>query len=431
MNCSAGLEKKHFIVVIGAGYVGLTTAVCMADLGHSVVCVDIDEDKVRRLNRGSAPIYETDFSEMLSRNLNRAALRFHTDVELACQQADFVFLCLPTPTLRDGTVETLPIEILCKRIRSSIGPNTVVINKSTVPPGTARRLSLKLKNCLPVVSNPEFLREGSAIHDFMYPDRIVIGADDEEVAQSVENLYRPFSAPTVLTDTVSAECIKYMANSYLATKVSFVNEAARYCEAVGARVVDVLDGLSFDPRIGASHLFPGPGWGGSCFPKDTEALVAAARSVGSPMTLVEQAIESNRKHMTLIVELIEDRMKKIDSETKKIAMLGLSFKANTDDTRESPAISIVQRLSNKFMIAAYDPVALKPQGLDVLQVSSIEAALEGAHLVLLLTEWEEFSDIDPRKAIELMAGNEFLDLRYILDREKFAEAGLSVSFIGQ
>lgn len=424
-------KTSQTIAVIGAGYVGLTTSVCMADLGHSVVCVDIDEDKIRRLKEGQATIHEAGLPEMLNRNLSRSALRFETDVEMVCGKAEFIFLCLPTPTRPDGTVETTPIEMLCKKICDVIGVNTIVINKSTVPPGTARTLSRLLKGRLPVVSNPEFLREGSAINDFKFPDRIIIGSDDKNIAKRVEELYEPFETSIVITDTVSAECIKYMANSYLAMKVSFVNEAARFCEAIGGRVTDVLEGLSHDPRIGGSHLFPGPGWGGSCFPKDTRALVAVARSAGSPMTLIEQAIESNLQHISLIVEKIESRLKKFGSEKKKVAVLGLSFKANTDDVRESPAVHIVRRLSSRFSVAVYDPVARKPDDLNILQVSSAEAAIEDAHLVVLLTEWEEFLAIDPSSVFKLMAGNEILDFRYLLNEKKYSEVGIQVSFIGE
>jgi UDPglucose 6-dehydrogenase len=283
-----------------------------------------------------------------------------------------------------------------------------------------------------VVSNPEFLREGSAVHDFLNPDRIVVGCDNPIAGERVGALYLGSQCPVIVTDPVSAESIKYMANAFLAMKISFVNQAADFCDAVGADVTEVMRGLSFDPRIGRTFLNPGPGWGGSCFPKDTRALVASAEAVLRPMSLVEESIRSNERHINTIASLIVDAAKNTNSSDPRIAILGLSFKAQTDDARESPAIAILESVQSFYSnIVCYDPMARIAESGSFTRVKTVQEALDGAHVVAVLTEWQEFSEIPPTEYVRLMSGRTIIDARYILDANQFASVGLAVRSLGR
>jgi UDPglucose 6-dehydrogenase len=294
--------------------------------------------------------------------------------------------------------------------------------------------SRQQNDCVSVVSNPEFLREGSAVSDFLDPSRIVIGADDNEAANKVASLYKGLQDRMFFTDPISAECIKYMSNGFLAMKISFINQVARFCDAVGADVISVANGISLDPRIGNSFLSPGPGWGGSCFPKDTDALSAAARYVGSPLSLIEESVRDNRTHQTEIAKLAIDVINGIPHKRPKIAALGLSFKANTDDVRVSPAIKIIQLIAQRTQnceIFAYDPQANCAQNDIFTRVSSLDEAIDGADVAIILTEWQEFAEISPAMVAKKMRGKNIIDTRYIIPKSAFEQFGIQVFSIGR
>ena len=422
-------SARNNVVVVGTGYVGLTSGACLATLGHQVICVDNDQTKLKAIESGNLPIYEPGLDEIVSEQLSNGNLKLSSDLQTAVSDAEFVFLCLPTPPQSDGSADISILLSVVETLRSFIPAGVVVINKSTVPVTSSRQVQLLLGDDNPVVANPEFLREGSAVSDFLNPDRIVIGSESQQAAQLVAGLYGSLSAPIVFTDPASAETIKYMANSFLAAKISFVNEVARFSHHVGADAQEVLRGLSFDERIGSQYLSPGPGWGGSCFPKDTKALLASARSFGLEMPMVENAIHSNELHFEFIVETIRKEADTYASPV--IAVLGLSFKAMTDDVRESPAVRIAENLKNLgYTLQAYDPMAKGPESLADTRVQSVEDALRGAHVTVILTEWAEFADIEPSKLSSLMIGRSVVDSRYIIDKRLFEAADFRVLTVG-
>ena len=425
--------SHHKIAVIGTGYVGLTTGTCLAQLGHFVVCVDNDKKKLASLDAGIMPIHEAGLPELVSRQRESGRLTFTSDILEAVSTAEFVFLCLPTPKGHDGFADLSAIKSVVTQIRSSLVPGTVVVNKSTVPVNSAFLVRDLLDDLrIHVVSNPEFLREGSAVYDFLNPDRIVIGSENQIAGERVAGLYLGIRSPVVVTDPVSAESIKYMANAFLALKISFVNQAASFCDVVGADVLEVMRGLSFDSRIGGTFLTPGPGWGGSCFPKDTEALVAMAKSVDRPMSLIEEAIVANSSHINSVAELIETQARSIGVINPRIALLGLSFKADTDDTRCSPAIEVIKVLQSSFSnLITYDPLAVTPNDFNVNRSRTLEEAIEGADVTVILTEWSEFRHLEPSAVRLLMRGVTIIDTRYLLDSEQFARHNLRVVRIGQ
>ena len=335
------------IVVIGAGYVGLTSSVCLAHLGHNVTCVDIDSNKVDLLTRGEVPIYEARLPELLQEGQGKESLRFTTELEAAVSASEFIFLCLPTPQEPDGNADISAVVSVVNQICPTLAPGSIIINKSTVPIGTSAQLIQAIgRTDISLVSNPEFLREGVAVTDFLQPDRILIGASDREAAEKVAGLYQAIDAPVIHVDLASAETIKYATNSFLATKVSFVNALAAVCEAVGADIESVTRGLGSDQRIGSRFLQPGPGWGGSCFPKDMEALITTASAAGYEFDLLRAVVKANEQQFDRLVAKIEDLVTG-DLSNSTIGVLGLTFKAHTDDMRNSPALAIVQRLASK------------------------------------------------------------------------------------
>lgn len=426
-------SSKHIIAVIGTGYVGLTTGACLAKLGHSVTCVDSDLEKLALISSGVMPIYEDGLSEIVGDGRSSGRLKFTSKLFEAVSDAEFIFLCLPTPADKDGFADLSAIKSVTREFRGKLKPGTIIVNKSTVPVNSARMIEELIddKN-ITVVSNPEFLREGSAVHDFLNPDRIVVGSVDPLAGEKVGALYLGARCPVVVTDPISAESIKYMANAFLALKISFVNQAADFCDAVGANITEVMRGLSFDPRIGSTFLKPGPGWGGSCFPKDTKALVASAAHVGKPMTLIEEAINANELHILRISQLIDESATNAKGKISNIAILGLSFKANTDDSRESPALQIIRLLQTKYPnIKVYDPHAKLPNAEEFKRVSTLKIAVADADVVAILTEWPEFADLSPAEYAELMAGTTIVDARYVLDVERFANVGINVRSLGQ
>ena len=345
------------IAIIGAGYVGLTTGACLAHLGHDVMIADNKDDRVKSLQAGRIPFYEPGLNELVSKVVKSKKLSFVLGAANASENAEFHFLCLPTPSNNDGSSDMSFFENGISEIAPVLQPNSIIINKSTVPLGTAKRIQETLtKTKAHVVSNPEFLSEGNAINDFLKPSRIVIGASSKELAERVSKLYSDIDAPMLLCSRESAELIKHTANAFLAMKLTFVNEIATLCEMTGADIEDVTSGIGYDPRIGADYMRAGPGWGGSCFPKDSASLAYVARSAGFDFTLLEHVIELNQKHLDRtaqkVMQIVPGNHRDI-----KIAAWGLTFKAGTDDLRYSPAIEILQRLEKKgYEINAFDPM---------------------------------------------------------------------------
>ena len=419
------------IAIVGTGYVGLTTGACLASLGHQVVCIDNDESKIQMLRACSIPIFEDGLESLVESGLASGNLAFSTELISSVESAKFTFLCLPTPPNNDGTADLTTLFDVLHRLKGKFASGSIVINKSTVPVNSAGVVAQILAQEVAVVSNPEFLREGSAVHDFLHPDRILIGCDDLSAGEKVAMLYSSLNCPIVFTDPLSAESVKYLANAFLAMKISFVNQSALFCDAVGSNVLEVMRGLSFDPRIGSMFLNPGPGWGGSCFPKDTRALTGMASASGEPMSLVSEAIATNERHIHRSAQLIIEAAQKNESSIVKVAILGLSFKADTDDTRESPALRILQIIQDNFEnVVAYDPQAKVQNGVVSNRVNTMDEALLGADVVAILTEWDEFRNLDPIHARTLMRGNQIIDLRYLLNKEVFCNSGFSVHAFG-
>ncbi len=424
------------IAVIGAGYVGLTTAACMSHLGHEVACVDVVPEKIERLRRGDVPILEAGLDELVQEGLRSALLHFSLDAAGAVAQAEFVYLCVPTPQGLDGSADLSYIEDAAREIGPFLQPEAIVINKSTVPVGSTRVVEQALgRGDVPVVSNPEFLREGSAVHDFMHPDRVVIGADDQGAAIRVAGLYLGMAAPLQVTDPASAETIKYASNAFLATKISFVNAIAAVCEAVGADVNDVVLGMGYDKRIGNAFLRPGPGWGGSCFPKDSRALVRIAEDAGYDFDLLKGVITVNDEQFERVTDKIVTRAGG-SVEGRRVAAWGLTFKARTDDTRDSPSIEILRRLRARgALIRAYDPAV--PRSTEDDRLADIEvvddpyAACADAEVLAVLTEWDELKWLDFDKVAETMAAPRVVDARNLLDRNTLVRRGFEYEGIGR
>ena len=419
------------VAVIGSGYVGLTTGVCLAYLGHDVTCADIDEDKVASLNRGEVTILEQGLERLLADGLRRDRLRFVVGAASAVAGAEFVLLCVPTPQGPDGAADLSFIAAACHEIRSLLPPGCVVISKSTVPIGSAVVIGRMIdREDIHVVSNPEFLREGHAIHDFLHPARIVVGSDDRAVAIKVASLYIGVTAPVIMTDTASAEAIKYIANVFLATKLSFINEVAGLCDKVGADVSDVVLGVGYDRRIGHDFLAPGPGWGGSCLPKDTRALLRTADELAYDFSLLRGVIAVNDQQQTRVVDKIRAAAGG-NVRSRRIAVLGLTFKAGTDDLRESPSIAIANRLrAEGAEIVAYDPtVRSSIDGMET--VLDVYTACDGADIVVVLTEWDEFRWLDLEKVASMMAGDAVVDARNLLDPAEVRRHGLRYQGIGR
>ena len=428
------------VAVIGAGYVGLTTAVCLAHLGHDVVCADIDADRVDRLNKGEVPILEDGLPELLAEGLSSRRLRFVLGAPNAAKVASFVFLCVPTPQGDDGSADLSFVDTVAREIAPVLRPGTVVINKSTMPVGSTRMVQRVLAEAgappedVMVASNPEFLREGTSVRDFLEPNRVVIGCTDASVAVRVSDLYRSLNAPILVTDPASAEMIKYASNAFLATKISFVNAIANLCEAVDADVREVALGMGYDQRIGFEFLHPGPGYGGSCFPKDTAALLYAAESAGYDFSLLKGVVRVNQEqHERMVTKLTELVGGSLAGVT--IAVWGLTFKANTDDLRDSPALVIVKRLLEEgATVRAYDPAAgeraadLVP-GIEV--GSDPYEVCNGAAALALLTEWDEFRWMDFDRVAQMLQTPTVLDTRNILDPAALRRQGYTYEGVGR
>jgi UDPglucose 6-dehydrogenase len=424
------------IAVIGTGYVGLTTGVCFAHLGHNVVCADIDAAKVERLQRGEVPIVEAGLDHLLADGLRSGRLTFVVGAANAVADCEFAYLCVPTPQGADGGTDLSYIDAATREIAPVLPAEAIVVNKSTVPVGSTKVVERALgRPDVSVVSNPEFLREGSAVHDFLHPDRIVIGSDDHAAAIRVAALYLGVAAPLVVTDPASAETIKYAANAYLATKLSFVNAVAAVCEAVGADVNDVVLGLGYDKRIGQEFLKPGPGWGGSCFPKDTCALVKIAADAGYDFELLTGVISVNEQQKQRVVSKIEAAVGgRLDGQI--VAVWGLTFKARTDDLRQSPSLEICGELVKRgAKVRAYDPTVHGPLsvggGSDIDVCQDPYEACDGAAVLAVLTEWDDFRWLDMDRVGGLMAQRAVVDARNLLDRAGAVRAGFHYQAIGR
>jgi UDPglucose 6-dehydrogenase len=420
------------IAVIGAGYVGLTTAACLAHLGHDVVCADIDAEKVERLNAGLIPIVESGLEQIVTDGLKSARLTFVVGAANAARTAEFAFLCVPTPQGLDGSADLSFVQQAACEVASSLPSEAIVINKSTVPVGSTKIVEeVMARPDLKVVSNPEFLREGSAVHDFLKPDRIVIGADDQAAAIRVAALYLKIPAPLIVTDPASAETIKYAANAFLATKISFVNAVAAVCEAVGADVNSVVLGMGYDKRIGQDFLKPGPGWGGSCFPKDTYAMIRIAEEAGYDFKLLRGVVEVNDEQRRRVIAKIR-RAVGGSLAGKTIAVWGLTFKARTDDLRDSPSLQICAALiADGATVRAFDPTVSAPtvQGVEV--VPDPYAACEDADVLAVLTEWDDFRWLDIDKVGSALKCRSIVDARNLLDRAALIRAGFAYQNIGR
>jgi UDPglucose 6-dehydrogenase len=419
------------IAVIGAGYVGLTTAACFSHLGHDVVCADIDEDRVARLSQGEVPIVEAGLDAMVREGLDGGRLRFVVGAGNAAAGSEFAYLCVPTPQGDDGSADLSYIEAAARQVGPVLPAEAVVVNKSTVPVGSTRVVERVLgRDDVVVVSNPEFLREGSAVHDFLSPDRIVIGSDDQSAAVRVAALYIGVTAPIIVTDPPSAETIKYASNAFLASKISFVNAIAAVCEAVGADVKDVVLGMGYDKRIGHEFLRPGPGWGGSCFPKDSRALVRIAEDAGYSFDLLAGVITVNEDQFHRVVAKVRSLVGG-SLEGVKVGVWGLTFKARTDDTRDSPALRIVGLLAGQGAhVRAYDP-AVKGPVEGVVPATDPYSVCDGADVLVVLTEWDEFRWLDFDKVAGLMASPQVVDARNLLDKPALERRGFRYVGIGR
>lgn len=421
------------VAVLGAGYVGLTTAACLAHLQHTVVCIDIDDERVQRLQRGEVPILEQGLDELVAEGLQSGLLRFTTDMaEVA--GAEFVYLAVPTPQGVNGSADLSYIEAAAREIAPHLAPEAVVINKSTVPVGSTNVVGQELgRGDVFVVSNPEFLREGSAVHDFLHPDRVVIGCEDQAAAIRVASLYMGLAAPLMVTDPASAELIKYASNAFLATKVSFVNAIAALCEGVGADVSDVVLGMGYDKRIGHEFLRPGPGYGGSCFPKDTRALVHIAEDAGYDFDLLRGVIAVNEEQFVRVVHKVLDAVGG-SLEGVPVAVWGITFKARTDDVRDSPSVAIMRRLAALGAeVRAHDPAVHGPldELTDVQVLDDPYAVCEGAQVLVVLTEWDRFRWLDFDKVRSVMAEPRVIDTRNLLDRQVLRRRGFAYTAIGR
>jgi UDPglucose 6-dehydrogenase len=430
------------IAVIGSGYVGLVTGACFAEFGVDVTCVDIDEEKIKRLSDGIIPIYEPGLEQLVAKNTHSGRLRFTTNVKEAIEQALVIFLAVGTPPLENGSADLQYVEAVARTIASNMNGYKVIVTKSTVPIGTGERLRNLIrdnqikKTNFGIVSNPEFLREGAAIDDFMRPDRVVIGSNDEEAIAIMRDLYRPLyliETPILITSLEAAELSKYAANAFLATKISFINEIANLCDQIGCDVHDVARAMGMDRRIGNKFLHPGPGYGGSCFPKDTRALSTVAKEFGAASTIVDSVIEVNLRQRELMVAKIERQVG--DLHGKAVTILGLSFKPETDDMRDAPSVDIIKALQAKgALVTAYDPVAMNEARkiLSDLNYASDEyAAVSGADALIFVTEWNQFRALDMERVRTLMRSPKIVDLRNIYKPAAMRELGFDYVGVGR
>ncbi|HEB57150.1 MAG TPA: UDP-glucose/GDP-mannose dehydrogenase family protein [Gammaproteobacteria bacterium] len=432
------------VVMIGVGYVGLVSGACFAEFGAHVTCVDVDQEKIAQLKEGKIPIYEPGLDELVARNVNAGRLCFTAELGPAVARADLVFIAVGTPTRRgDGHADLSYVYAAAREIAPHLSGYTVVVDKSTVPVGTARQVQRIIRDENPdadidVASNPEFLREGAAINDFMRPDRVVLGVESERAEKLLRELYRPLNlieTPILVTNLESAELIKYASNAFLATKISFINEISHLCELVGADVHAVAKGMGLDGRIGRKFLHPGPGYGGSCFPKDTLALIRIAQEHGASCRIVESVVEVNAAQKARMVNKIRQALGGSEAG-KTIAVMGLTFKPETDDMRDAPALAILPPLLDKgAVIRAHDPQGMEeakrllPSQITFCQ--DVYEALQGADAVVLMTEWNEYRGLDMEKIRKMMRGNTFVDLRNVYEPNDMKMSGFEYHCVGR
>jgi UDPglucose 6-dehydrogenase len=430
------------VVMIGTGYVGLVSGACFADFGHEVICVDRDAGKIAALNQGDIPIYEPGLADLVAANRQQGRLAFTTDLA-AVRDAEAVFIAVGTPSRRgDGHADLSFVYAAARQLAPLLSDTTVIVTKSTVPIGTGDEVErivreLRPDIAVPVVSNPEFLREGAAIQDFKHPDRIVVGTDDERAREVLSNLYRPLylnASPIMFTDRRTAEMIKYAANSFLATKITFINEVADLCEQVGANVQQVARGIGLDNRIGSKFLHAGPGYGGSCFPKDAVALIKTAQDHGTSLRIVETVVSVNDQRKRAMARKVTTALGG-SIRGKTVAVLGLTFKPNTDDMREAPSIALVTALQDLGAeVRAYDPAGMeqaKPLMPDITYCDSAYSAAEGAHALVLVTEWEQFRALDFGRLKSIMVSPVFVDLKNVYQAADIAELGFVYESVGR
>jgi UDPglucose 6-dehydrogenase len=435
------------ISVFGTGYVGLIVGLCLADFGNEVICLDVDEQKIEKLNQGICPIYEPGAEVLLTRNIKAGRLHFATKAKEALESAEIVFVAVGTPEDKSGNADLQYVYQAAEEIASYIDEYTIIVNKSTVPVGTAKKVEQIIANTLQqrgksvpfdVASNPEFLREGKAVGDFLNPDRIILGVSSERAGEKLKKIYQLFersNKPIVITDTETAEMIKYASNAFLATKITFINEMANLCEKVGADVLEVARMMGKDGRISPKFLHPGPGYGGSCFPKDTKAIAATARQNGVPLTLVESVISANERQKQIAAKKIADRF----PDGGVIAFLGLAFKPETDDVREAPALVMIRALAQNpaYRFRLYDPQAMEQAQKELADLEDriiwchdAYQASEKADCVAVITEWFEFRNLNFDRMKDLL--NQFIifDFRNIYDVAALRQAGCEIHQIG-
>jgi UDPglucose 6-dehydrogenase len=436
------------IAVVGTGYVGLVTGACLSDFGLDIICVDNNEKKIEDLNRGIIPIYEPGLEPVVIRNVEDGRLMFSSDIKSAIESSDVIFIAVGTPAAEDGSADLRYVEEVARSIGKYANGYKVIVDKSTVPIGTGQKVKSWIQQELDnrgafhlfdIVSNPEFLREGSALHDFSHPDRVVIGAESDRAIRIMQDVYRVLflnETPFVITNLETAEMIKYAANAFLAMKITFINEVANLCEKVGANVQDVAKAMGKDGRISPKFLHPGPGYGGSCFPKDTLALAQIGRQFGSPITLIEQTVVANQHQKMLMVKKIEDKLG--DLKGKKIAVLGLSFKPNTDDMREAPSITILSELAGQgASLCVFDPIAFKEAKWRLAHIESAltycddeYSTMVDADALVILTEWNQFRNLNLDKVKMLLKQPYFFDFRNIYKRLGMEEKGFIYTGVG-
>lgn len=426
------------ICIIGTGYVGLVTGTCFAEMGHHITCVDIDETKIRNLKSGIIPIYEPGLDELIKRNVAAKRLTFTTSYP----KSQAYFICVPTPSANDGSCNLSYVEAVAETLGNHIDDYAVVVNKSTVPVGTATLVTKTIQSALDlrgesipfdVVSNPEFLKEGSAIADCMKPDRVVIGSNSESATEIMHKIYSPFMTKRdrfLVMDVRSAELAKYAANSMLATRISFMNELSGICESVGANIKEVRIGMGSDSRIGFDFLYPGPGFGGSCFPKDIRALTSLAEGLGKPTALLDAVLDVNERQKHVVGNRVKKELGNIEGKT--IGIWGLSFKPDTDDLRESPALTLIQDLKGA-RLKVFDPVGMengKKLGLDVTFCDNEYEAATEVDALVLITEWKQFRSVDLTEVLALMRGNHFFDGRNQYEPKEMSKLGFNYYSIG-
>lgn len=430
--------------IIGTGYVGLVSGTCLAEFGNSVICLDKDKKKIEALEKGKIPIYEPGLDELVAKNVKEKRLSFTTDIKKAVSGMDAVFIAVGTPTSRrgDGYADLTYVYEAAREIAPFLSQYTVIVDKSTVPVGTAKQVKRIIKEThkkakFDVVSNPEFLREGAAIDDFMRPDRVVIGVENKKAEKVMREIYKPLyliETPMVVTTPQTAELIKYASNAFLATKISFINEIANLCESIDGNVIDLAKGMGLDKRIGGKFLHPGPGYGGSCFPKDTHALTRIAQEHGAPSRIVETVIEVNSAQKARMVKKIKQALQGEESG-KTLGVLGLAFKPETDDMREAQSVSILSALIEKgARVKAHDPQAMKLAKEIMPEIQCVDDPYETAKradCLILMTEWNEYRSLDFQKLKKLMKKPVFVDLRNVYEPKALKDAGFEYYGVGR